>query len=94
MDWITWDSTSLQAARYQQEKSVLELEFCDGAIYRYSPVPKPTFEELLRAESKGRYFNLYVRKNFVWERIRPPNQPGSNRDAETGQFTCANRLPR
>jgi len=93
MDWIALNSTSLQAARYQQERSVLELKFCDGAIYHYAPVPQPTFEEFLRAESKGRYFNLYIRKNFAWERTRPANQPGSNLEAETGQSTNGNRLP-
>lgn len=76
MAWILLDSTSLSAARYQKKRSMLELEFCDGSIYRYLPVPEPRYEELLRAESKGRYFNLHIRKNFVWERIRPANKSG------------------
>jgi hypothetical protein len=70
MAWILLDSGSLRAARYQEPELVLEVEFCDGAIHRYSRVPERTFQELLRADSKGRFFNLHIRKTFPSHRIR------------------------
>jgi hypothetical protein len=74
MTWIPLNSTSLHSARYQQETTLLELVFSDGAMYAYFPVPEPTFAEFLRAESQGRYFNLHIRKEFFHYRIRPANQ--------------------
>ena len=71
MSWIPLKSTAIRAARYLHAESSLELEFCDGAIYRSSAVPELTFNELLRAESKGLYFNLRLRKRFVFEPVRP-----------------------
>ena len=70
MTWTLLHSSSLRAARYQEPELVLELEFCDGAIHRYSRVPERTFQELLRAESKGKFFNLHIRKTFPSHRIR------------------------
>jgi hypothetical protein len=70
MAWILLDSGSLRAARYEEPELVLEVEFCDGAIHRYSWVPERTFQELLRADSKGRFFNLHIRKTFPSHRIR------------------------
>jgi hypothetical protein len=70
MTWTLLLSGSLRAARYQQPELVLEVEFCDGAIHCYYRVPERTFQELLRAESKGRFFNLHIRKEFPSHRIR------------------------
>ena len=83
MAWILLDSRSLRAARYQEPELVLELEFCDEAIHRYSQVPQRTFQQLLRAESKGRFFNLHIRKIFPSHQIRPAgmNYIGSTNSA-------------
>lgn len=61
---VDLQSTSLNAATYQEQSASLELEFRSGAIYRYRGVPEPVYQELLRAESKGRYFNQYIRNRF------------------------------
>jgi len=62
-------STSLNAAIYQDQGASLELEFRGGAIYRYIGVPARVYQELLSAESKGRYFNLHIRNRFTYEKI-------------------------
>jgi len=74
MTWIPLNSTSLHSARYQQETTLLELVFSDGAIYGYFPVPERTFDEFLRTESQGRFFNLHIRTQFSYYKIRPANQ--------------------
>lgn len=81
MAWIRLDSRSLGAARYEKAGLVLELEFCDGAIHRYSQVPERTFQELLQAESKGRFFNLQIRKTFPSHPIRPARTIGKTNSA-------------
>ena len=39
------------------------------AIYRYFSIPQQTFEELLRAESKGGYFNARIRNRFAYAKV-------------------------
>ena len=71
MSGVALDSSGLAAAHYQEQASVLELEFCDGAVYVYFQVPRQIFAELLRAESPGRYFNAQIRKCFASAKRRP-----------------------
>ncbi|MGO9258090.1 MAG: KTSC domain-containing protein [Bryobacteraceae bacterium] len=49
----------------------MDLEFRTGAIYRYLGVPAQVYKELLRAESKGRYFNQHIRNRFGYAKIDP-----------------------
>jgi hypothetical protein len=58
------NSTSLKAAAYCSPEALLELEFRSGASYRFGGVPEATYQELLRAESKGVYFNHHIRNRF------------------------------
>ena len=84
---VDLNSTSLQAVTYQDRCAVLDLEFRSGAVYRYFGIPAQTFEELLRAESKGGYFNSHIRNRFAYARvysagltaIRDSNAIGKNR---------------
>lgn len=82
MQSTDWNSTLLQAAAYQNQTAFLELEFRGGAVYRYFGVPAPTYEGLLRAESKGRYFNAHIRNRFVHTKIHP-NRRASNHTGTT-----------
>lgn len=68
---VELQSTSLNAATYQDQGAVLELEFRSGAIYRYLGVPEPVYQGLLSAESKGRYFNQHIRNRFTYTKIDP-----------------------
>jgi len=68
---VDLQSTSLKAVTYQDQSAHLELEFRSGAIYRYSAVPALVYQELLRAESKGRYFNQHIRNRFTHAQINP-----------------------
>jgi hypothetical protein len=43
---------------------VLEVEFTTGRIYDYFLVPPAIHEELLRAESIGRFFNQTVKPKY------------------------------
>jgi hypothetical protein len=63
------NSTSLKGAAYCFQKALLELEFRSGAIYRFGGVPEATYRELLRAESKGVYFNHHIRNRFPYVKL-------------------------
>lgn len=57
-------STTLIAVAYDADRELLQLEFCDGAVYQYLGVSAEVHEALLRAPSKGRYFNHTIRGRF------------------------------
>jgi len=63
------NSTLLNTAVYLEQQALLELEFNNGAIYRYLGVPAATYGELLAAESKGSYFNRHIRNRFPYSKI-------------------------
>jgi hypothetical protein len=50
-------------------EAILDLEFRSGAIYRYFAVPPAVVEGLLAAQSKGVYFNTYIRNHFRYQRL-------------------------
>jgi|307.fasta_scaffold601252_1 lysyl-tRNA synthetase class 2 len=69
---IPVNSTLLASVAYDAARSLLELEFRDGAIYQYTAVPESLHRDLMAAESHGAYFNQHIRNRFNDKRIRPP----------------------
>lgn len=61
---IDLDSDTLAWASYSHQTLVLELGFRNGSMYAYFDVPSATFDQLLQADSKGRYFNHHIRNSF------------------------------
>jgi hypothetical protein len=78
MPRIELNSTGLQAATYQDQLALLELEFRSGAIYQYFGVPGQTYQELLLAESKGAYFHSHIRDRFAYAKIHPAKPKSSH----------------
>jgi hypothetical protein len=66
---VNLNSTLLNAATYQDQSALLELEFRSGAIYHYSGVPAQTYQQLLRAQSQGGFFNRHIRNHFNHAKI-------------------------
>jgi hypothetical protein len=84
---VDLQSTSLNAATYRDQSAVLELEFGSGAIYRYACVPEQVYRELLKAESKGRYFNQHIRNRFTYTKV-DPTRHGPTRHTALHQDTA------
>jgi KTSC domain len=55
-------SSALKSVGYR--RGVLEVQVASGEVYRYLDVPRELFLELMRAESKGAFFNERIRDNF------------------------------
>jgi KTSC domain len=64
-------SRSIKAAGYDPERSLLEVEFRSGVMYRYGGVPEKVYQEFLTAESHGRYFNQNIRNRYLTVKIAP-----------------------
>ena len=60
----TVESTALATVGYDEDRELLEVEFCGRAIYRYFGVPAAVHQGLLGAPSKGSYFNQAIRGRF------------------------------
>jgi KTSC domain-containing protein len=79
MQRVALNSTLLQSAGYQDQLTLPELESRNGAVYHYFDVSPQTFQELLRAESKGAYFNASIRHRFACSGILPAAAPTRHR---------------
>lgn len=69
MTLIAVRSTTLRAVEYHAT-GALDLYFRTGHAYRYTGVPQSTYEGLLAAPSKGRYFTRWIRKRYPAVRFR------------------------
>lgn len=67
------DSTTLAAAAYDDRRETLQLDFRDGTRYLYSGIAPSLYRQLLRAVSKGSFFNRHIRSRFPYVKIVPKN---------------------
>lgn len=63
-------SSVLQAWSYVAASSQLTLQFVDDVVYVYFDVPQQVVEELLRAPSPGRFFNVCIRRRFDFRQVK------------------------
>lgn len=63
------DSSSVRSIGYDAASGTLEVEFRHGTVYRYRGVPRKVHEELVAADSIGRYFNAHVRDRYPFRRL-------------------------
>ena len=63
------ESSNLRSVGFDAKEKVLEVQFQLGGIYRYYEVPGETHAALMKAESKGKYFQANIRKKFRFERV-------------------------
>ncbi len=61
---ITTTSSNIASFEYSRQRSVLTVEFKNGAKWEYSKVPPQIFEGMRDAESKGAYFRSRVKGYF------------------------------
>jgi KTSC domain-containing protein len=64
------ESTTLRSAGHDAQSAVLELPFCNGAVYRYLLVPQRVYRDLLGARSKGGYFNQNIRGRYPYHLVQ------------------------
>lgn len=63
-------SESIASVGYANDSSTLEIEFKSGEVYRYYEVPRNIHEQLMRAESHGRYFVGNIRNDYRYRRLQ------------------------
>ena len=58
------ESSALATVGYSKRLRALEIEFRNGAIYRYLDVDPPVYEALLNARSKARFYDENIRRKY------------------------------
>ena len=62
MKRVSVQSSNICSIGYDENQSILQVEFNNGSIYNYYNVPRVIYSELINAESHGRYLDKHVKK--------------------------------
>ena len=65
------ESTAIASIGYSKRLHALEIEFRNGAIYRYLEVEPPVHRDLMNAKSKARFYDENIRKKYRSLHVRP-----------------------
>jgi hypothetical protein len=57
-------STAIASVGYSKRRHILEIEFVNGAVYRYFDIPLSVHRDLMSAESKARFYDSKIRKHY------------------------------
>jgi hypothetical protein len=63
-------SSVIKHYQYEPEKRILYITFVSGITYSYKSVPIDIVNMLKAAESKGRYFNHFIKGRFRYAKLR------------------------
>ena len=64
MKHVEFAKSMLSSVTYDADRQILDIEFANGRRYRYFEVPEIVVAGLIRADSKGQFFNERIRDSF------------------------------
>jgi len=64
-------SSAIAKVGYSKRRHILEIEFVNGAVYRYFDIPLSVHHDLRWAESKARFYDSKIRKHYRSVLVRP-----------------------
>src|SRR5438552_10161616 len=64
-------SKVIASVGYSKRLHILEIEFVNGAVYRYLEVAPSVYRELIAADSKARYYDTSIKGSYPSVRVRP-----------------------
>jgi len=62
------ESSNINSIGYDLENEILEVKFNHGSVYQYFGVPENVYEELMNADSHGKYFSANIRNNYEYQK--------------------------
>lgn len=67
-------STAISRIAYETKTRTLSIRFREsGELYRYYEVPRRIYEAFIKAGSKGRFFNHYIKDRYQFQHIGGPD---------------------
>lgn len=64
------NSSSVKTLGYDRVQSILEVEYHNGAVYRYFDIPQLHYARLTDGRSIGRYINTCIKVYYRFEKMR------------------------
>jgi hypothetical protein len=64
-------SKGIASIGYSKRLHILEIQFVNGAVYRYLQVAPSVHRDLMAADSKARYYDANIKGNYPSLRVRP-----------------------
>ena len=58
------ESSAIAKIGYSKRRHILEIEFINGAVYRYFDVPLSVYRDVMSAESKARFYDSNIKKHY------------------------------
>ncbi|GEK80667.1 KTSC domain-containing protein [Agrococcus baldri] len=62
------ESSSIEAVGFEPTRNELTVRFVGGGTYVYGMVPRSVFDDLLAAESKGRFVNQRIKPRYPFRK--------------------------
>jgi hypothetical protein len=72
------ESTAIAKVGYSKRRHILEVEFVNGAVYRYLDVPVAVYRGLTSSESKARFYDSNVRGHYRSVLVRSQQKEGAS----------------
>jgi hypothetical protein len=63
------NSSNIESVGYDLETQTMEVEFTNGNVYQYFDVPQAVQEELMRAESTGKFLNAQIKGVYRYAKL-------------------------
>jgi hypothetical protein len=84
-------SSAIGKVGYSKRRHILEIEFVNGAVYRYFDIPFSVHRDLMSAESKARFYDSKIRKHYrsVLVRQRQKQEPSEKSPASAPGYGAA-----
>ena len=65
------ESTAIASIGYNKRRHILEIEFVNGAVYRYLAIRPSVYRKLMTADSKAGYYVANIKGKYASVRVRP-----------------------
>jgi hypothetical protein len=62
-------SSNVADVGYDALTMTLEIGFKDGTVYQYFDIPESVYQELLSADSVGRFLNQQVKNSYRYAKV-------------------------
>ena len=70
MEMIPVTSSNIESIGYDKTSKELNVKFkCNESTYVYKDVPQDKFDDLLAAQSVGKYHNVAIKGVFIFDKV-------------------------
>jgi hypothetical protein len=79
------ESSAIAKIGYSKRRHILEIEFVNGAVYRYLDVPVTVYQDLMAAESKAGFYDSNIKGRYRSVLIRSRQTERSRGQHDSGR---------